>query len=188
MPNIISLLHNFDIKLFTIMKKRNVALIIFGIITLIIQGIIISESFANGQISSNHSSGFTQMIIDWVGDINPEAYIYTHQEEFRAFARKLFGHFLLFGGLGFFSMLSLSCLEGAYKEKKVEIVVTCMSFGLGNAIFSELIQTFIPGRSGEIKDVLIDFSGFILFSLIIFVILLIINNIQEKKKNVSTLG
>ena len=169
------------------MKKRNIALIIFGILTLAVETVIFVLSACSGDISSAQSSGFTQWLLDIVGKINPNAYYVIHPEEFKPIARKLFGHFLLFGGLGFFSMLTLSCLENAYRDKKMQIILSCLTFGLSSAIYSEVIQLFTSDRAGQFKDVLIDFGGFILFSLAIFLILFIINKHKEKK-NVSTLG
>ena len=169
------------------MKKKKIAFIIFAAITIAIEVLIMVESAFSGVKSSGQSNSFTQAIINFVEKIDTEAYIVTHPDEFKAFARKFFGHFLLFGGLGFFSMFTLSMLEDAYKDKKLQIILSCLSFGLASSIYSEIIQLFASERVGQIIDVLLDFSGFSLFSLAIFLILFIINKHREKK-NVSTLG
>lgn len=169
------------------MKTRKIFFVIFAVITLAIQTFIIVESCIDGGNSGAQSSGFSQVIIDVVKSINPEAEIVLHPEKFHSVIRKLFGHFLLFGGFGFFMMLTLSMLEDAYKSKKIEIILSCSAYGIAIALLSEFIQLFIPGRGGDILDVLIDLGGYVLFSFAIFLILFIINNIREKK-NVSTLG
>ena len=48
-------------------------------------------------------------------------------------------------------------------------------------VFTETIQLSVPGRSGEFKDVLIDFSGYALGFLIILLILFLIIRHQNKK-------
>lgn len=42
--------------------------------------------------------------------------------------------------------------------------------GLGSAVFDETIQLFSDGRSAQIKDVWIDFSGFTAGALLIFIL------------------
>ena len=56
-------------------------------------------------------------------------------------------------------------------------LVFSLFFGLFIAGLTEVIQSFIPGRSGEIVDVLIDYGGYILGTGIIVLIVLL----KEKK-------
>ena len=52
-------------------------------------------------------------------------------------------------------------------------------------LITELIQLNMPGRSGELLDVLIDFSGYIFGFLIILLIVFLILKHQKKKEAVN---
>ena len=76
--------------------------------------------------------------------------------------RKL-AHFTLYGILGFFSFLSFI----TYKKIPLKLrYLLILSVGLVYSVCDEFHQTFVSGRSGEIRDVLIDFSGVLLAVLI----------------------
>ena len=53
---------------------------------------------------------------------------------------------------------------------KAKLVIVVLIHGLLSAIADETIQLFVDGRSGEIRDVLIDFSGVILASIMMYFI------------------
>ena len=56
------------------------------------------------------------------------------------------------------------------KHLKAKLVIVVLLHGLLSAIADETIQLFVDGRSGEIGDVLIDFSGVILASIMMYFI------------------
>ncbi|MBQ7172984.1 MAG: VanZ family protein [Clostridia bacterium] len=58
-------------------------------------------------------------------------------------------------------------------------ILATLSAALAGA-FDELHQTFVPGRSGEVRDVLIDTSGALLVILVVFLIFLLIRAQQKK--------
>ncbi|WP_242849923.1 VanZ family protein [Clostridium aceticum] len=72
-------------------------------------------------------------------------------------------HFLIRKNAHFFSYLALGLLamnamrrSGVYRVKGMVIAFSiCVLY----AISDEIHQTFVPGRSGEIRDVLIDSAG-----------------------------
>ena len=114
-------------------------------------------SSRTAEISSQQS----QMIIDIIKLIGIEPSSY--------FIRKL-AHFTIFTIIGF----CVSMFIGSYDMNK--IISTLLSFTLttGYACIDEYIQTFIPGRSGSINDVMIDtFSviiGILLYNIVIYFI------------------
>lgn len=55
-------------------------------------------------------------------------------------------------------------------------------FGLGTAVCDETIQLFSYGRSAQIKDVWIDFSGFAAGTLLIFILYLTDKNMKGTHK------
>lgn len=91
---------------------------------------------------------------------------------FSFFIRKLVGHFSLFMVSGFLTTLSIKSIYYDLKQKFWLFVIFSSISGLFLAILTEFIQLFVPGRSGEIVDVLIGFSGYlvavIIISLIVF--------------------
>jgi VanZ family protein len=72
-------------------------------------------------------------------------------------SRKLV-HFFVFGVL---SLLFLLPTKNYYLASLLAIVY---------AILDEYHQTFVPGRSGEIRDIIIDSSGVIIFMLITWIL------------------
>ena len=72
-----------------------------------------------------------------------------------------------------------------YKGKKQWLnVIIFLSFGLFIASLTEFIQLFIPGRSGKIMDVLLDMAGYLLGTLMAYLIYLLIKK-QKKKEEIK---
>lgn len=70
-----------------------------------------------------------------------------------------------------------------YKGKKQWLnVIIFLSFGLFIASLTEFIQLFIPGRSGKIMDVLLDMAGYLLGTLMAYLIYLLIKKKKKKEE------
>lgn len=94
-------------------------------------------------------------------------------DQFSSFIRKFVGHFSLFLISGVLTTLSIKFIYYDLSKNFVKFaIISCIS-GLFLAVLTEFIQLFVPGRSGEILDVLIDFSGYFLATLIIGLIVYI---------------
>ena len=161
---------------------------VFAAITIAIYVFLIIESAMDGGNSSAQSQGFTAFLINVIRAIDSNSPLLSDLDVFHAVTRKLFGHFLAFGGAGIFTALSLLMLE---KPFRLKTIIIALAMGLSLAFITEGLQLIIPGRAGQFTDVLIDFSGFILFAgLIYLVIYLVFKNIDKKKgqKDVSALG
>ena len=161
------------------MKIRKILFITFAIIALAINVLIIVLSATGGDKSSSQSLSFTKMIVDIINTIAPNSSIAQDQDKLHHVVRKIFGHFLLFGGSGLFSTLTLVFSGDVFKNRKIETILFSLSIGLTVATISELIQIITPGRAGMVTDILIDFSGYFLFTIIIYFVLFFIN----KSKN-----
>ena len=61
-------------------------------------------------------------------------------------------------------------------DKKVLSVVLFMSLGLFLGSLTEVMQLFIPGRSGKITDVIVDFIGYLLGALLLWLVYIIFKN------------
>ena len=68
--------------------------------------------------------------------------------------RKL-AHIAEFALLGFF----LTCCLRVYTKRLFAFCAWPLLFGLFIAVCDEFLQRFVPGRSGSIKDIFIDFTG-----------------------------
>ena len=167
-------------------KKYLIWTIIFSVIALAINSYIIIHSCLDAMQSTEASDGVVEVTEEVINTVAPGTITPDNHESFVSLIRKAFGHFGLFMVSGFFSSLAFYLSISPFnKQKYYQIIIIALAFGLLMGLITETIQLFVPGRSGEITDVLIDFSGYLLGFLIILLILsLIIRHIykQEKKQ------
>lgn len=85
-------------------------------------------------------------------------------------------HFILYLGLGFLTFLMFTC----YKKAKAYYyaATTCFLFSLTD----EFHQFFVPGRSAQLIDIIVDFAGAISGILIYTLFLKLIVKIRRKFK------
>ena len=119
------------------MKKTKILVSIFGVLTSLVNILIIVESFIGGANSASQSVGFTESVISFIEVIVPSAKI--DHEEFHAVVRKLVGHFLLFGLSGALTSLTLIFTTNS-KDNKLWLLIVSFVSGLSLAASSELIQ------------------------------------------------
>lgn len=89
------------------------------------------------------------------------------------FVRKA-AHFSIYTVLG----VLLSINSSYHFKNKWLCTLLPISLGLLYAVSDEIHQLYVPGRSGEIRDVLIDSAGVVLGCLIV---MLIYKRIKQKK-------
>ena len=77
-----------------------------------------------------------------------------------------FAHFILYVMGGF---LITNCIFNCFNKLKGNFYIS-IAIGTLYSVIDELHQTFVPGRSGEIRDVLIDTVGVIIGAFIFYVI------------------
>lgn len=152
---------------------------LFIVLSLTTDVFIIIESAMEGNASGIQSSGVTQFLVNIILSINPNSHINDDPELLHSIIRKLVGHFLLFGVSGFLTTIPFF-FSNSFIEKKVDIIVITLLKGFTLASITELIQHFIPNRYGSFTDILIDFSGFLLFSFLTYILIYI-----NKKKKTS---
>ncbi len=150
-------------------KKLIIIRISSFILSLIIMGFIFSMSAQDSQTSSNTSGGLIETVIRFL-DKNFTQLSEIEQEEyvgrFQFIVRKL-AHFSIFFLLGCTLSIGMQTFLDIYIFKR-----TLIAFLLGvfYAITDEIHQIFVPGRSCELRDVLIDSSGVLLGCIIILVL------------------
>ena len=160
------------------MKARKILFYVFLALAVAINAFIIVESCIGGEGSAAQSFSFSEAIASLIEKIFPHAVI--DHAAFHSAIRKIVGHFLLFGLSGIFTTLTFVINDYLMDKLKWKSIIIILSIGLLVALVSELIQYFVPGRYGVLTDVLIDYSGYILFSGIVYLAYILIVN---KKRN-----
>ena len=156
--------------------------IIICVLAVAINAYIIMHSCLDAAQSTEASSGVVEVSENVVNTVSPGTITPENHESFATFIRKAFGHFGLFVVSGLLSSLAIYLVFNPLNWSKYWLlIVISLVFGLAMGITTELIQLNVPGRSGEFRDVLIDFSGYLFGFLIIFLILFLIIRKQNKK-------
>ena len=164
------------------MKVRRILFYVFLTLAVAVNVLIIVESCIGGDGSAAQSFSFSEAIANFIESIFPDS-IKDHAA-FHSVIRKLIGHFLLFGLSGLFTTLTFVMNDFLMEKLKWKNVIIILLFGLVLALVSELIQYFVPGRYGVLTDALIDYSGYIIFSGIVYLTytLIVLKN-QKSKEN-----
>ena len=163
-------------------KKYLIFTIIICVLAIAINAYIIVHSCLDAAQSTKAASGVVEVTEEVVNTVSPGTITPENHDSFVVFVRKAFGHFGLFAISGLLSPLAIYLSLNPFKWSRYWIlIVISLSFGLAMGVLTETIQLSVPGRSGEFKDVLIDFSGYVLGFLIILLILFLIIRHQNKK-------
>lgn len=159
--------------------------IIRGILIILLAGtfyMIFGFSSQNSEESTGVSMSVSEAIIN-ITNKNENADIkYQLAKNIEPIIRKL-AHFSVYTLVGFLIMSLVSTYNLTLKKR---IIITIVS-GFIYACSDEIHQLFVNGRSGEIRDVLIDTSGVLLGTLIsIGIVKLIKKHIDKKQKQEKT--
>lgn len=146
---------------------------IFRIITLIFliywMSLIFFMSSQTAVESNATSSGLSQWLFSLISPKFNELSVAEQKaiiSEFSFFVRKT-AHFIMYAVLGVLSFLSLITYKNIpYIYRTVFSVLICILYAIGD----EIHQLFISGRSGEIRDILLDSSGSFLAILLCFIL------------------
>ena len=162
-------------------RKYFVLSIVFVSLSVLINAFIIYQSCLKGSSSSSWSDNVTKTAADVINTIAPNTITEKNMPDFSSFIRKAIGHYGLFGINGIVTTLAIyfSISYTSFYKHHWGIAISG-SFGLLIASLTEIIQSFVPGRSGQITDVIIDFAGF--FTSVAIVYLIIILALDHKKK------
>lgn len=82
--------------------------------------------------------------------------------------------------------ISVAFFLWTWKFKSLRLILLSILITSMYAVTDEIHQLFIPGRSGEVKDVLIDSLGGIAGTLLFYLFIRFVTAIHLKNKNVST--
>ena len=154
-------------------RKDKILAYTFSILAVALSVFIIIQSCLDGGESTGQSSWVVELCKNVINFVIKDAINESNIGTFTTVIRKLVGHFSLFLVDGVFVYLSLYYW---LKEKKdmITLLLFTLIFGLLLASLSEFIQSFVPGRSGELLDVLIDYGGYLLGTGITYLIIYLI--------------
>lgn len=156
------------------MKKENILKWVVLALAVAVNVFIIVNGFIEGAKSAEISGNFSQVVENIVNDISEGTVTDANRVQFRAFNRKLFGHFCLCGLSGILTTLSYHLFLKDYQIGfHVFGMVISSTFGFMIALFSELAQLVTKDRVFAMKDVAIDFVGYFLGILLIYLLLII---------------
>ena len=146
--------------------------IILWIITIFWAIMIFMFSSEPSDMSNKTSIGFTQTVITFlvkadiidipVSSLGAEEFIHNVAEKINHYIRKL-AHFSAYLVLGVLVYNLLLCYFNS-KKSILSALLICLLY----AISDEIHQLFVPGRAGQIRDVLIDFSGILTGALMLY--------------------
>lgn len=129
------------------------------------------HSSMNSEISANQSKGVLYFLTTLLNNFGVSLDITEH------LIRKS-AHFLEFALLGFIVLLNAVVING----KIIKNLLQCGFICLITALIDEFIQLYVPGRSAQVTDVVLDFFGAV-FGILFFVICYhIFNNIIKRKR------
>ena len=138
---------------------------IFWAFSLIIAVFIFVMSAQNSKSSSGMSGNVIRFIVDLVkGNLN-ETNKLDLVKNWQFFVRKA-AHWSIYFALGLFTVLAMLTYEISPWKRPAIAAGICLLY----AVSDEVHQLFVPGRGGQIRDVLIDFFGAVTAIIIVLLI------------------
>ncbi|HLS36244.1 MAG TPA: VanZ family protein [Bacillota bacterium] len=134
------------------MKRKSIHRVLAWSIALFWMGVIFYLSHQPGEASSELSSGIVKFVVEVLSFAIPKGLIEI--KTLHLFVRK-FAHFFAYFLLGVF-ILHAVLIDRSMTFRTALFVYL---FTILYAISDEVHQLFIPGRSGEVRDVIIDSFG-----------------------------
>lgn len=155
--------------------KLNILRIILIVMLLLTLNIIFSFSNQNGNDSGSISKKITKILTNKIEYIQKMDKLEKEKclKRIEHIVRKI-AHFSIYALCG----ILLICLMLTFRIKNIIRIGISFSFGIIYAISDEIHQSFIPGRSAQLTDVLIDTSG-VIFGIVL--VLLIYTLIKKKR-------
>lgn len=156
-----------------ILKKQNK--IVFYIVIILILFFIWSNSFDNQTVSLSKSNHIKEIFVDRL------AALLSHDNPLVVFItvnlRKC-AHFFEFACLGVVIMI----VQMVNKRLIIQDIYNMLSLSVIIAVIDEFIQIY-TGRGSSVRDVVIDFTGFLSGTVLTAIISIIISLIKVRKKN-----
>lgn len=155
------------------MKKHKILIFISWISVILWMLLIFSFSAQNAEQSSSTSGGLAEYLAKLIyHNFDQSQDILIDKCQF--IVRKT-AHFTVYAVLGILSYTAVRISK--FKFPNLIASIICLTY----AASDEIHQYFVPGRSCELRDICIDFTGSVAGITAITVIILIIKKIKKKK-------
>ena len=151
---------------------------IFAVLLVLWMGFIFSMSCENAEESSNTSGQTIKVVLSTVPEFEkqPEEVKVNIIEELQFIVRKS-AHFIGYMILGILASGLILQYENINKKYPLAFLI-CVIY----AISDEIHQLFVPGRAGQVRDVLIDSAGSLLGIIIVMAFVKILIKFNKKHK------
>ena len=151
---------------------------IFAVLLVLWMGFIFSMSCENAEESSNTSGQTIKVVLSTVPEFEkqPEEVKVNIIEELQFIVRKS-AHFIGYMILGILASGLILQYENINKKYPLAFLI-CVIY----AISDEIHQLFVPGRSGQVRDVLIDSAGSLLGIIIVMAFEKLLIKFNKKHK------
>ena len=151
---------------------------IFAVLLVLWMGFIFSMSCENAEESSNTSGQTIKVVLSTVPEFEkqPEEVKVNIIEELQFIVRKS-AHFIGYMILGILAS-GLILYYGNINKKYLLAFLICVIY----AISDEIHQLFVPGRAGQVRDVLIDSAGSLLGIIIVMALEKLLIKFNKKHK------
>lgn len=160
--------------------KLNIIRMILIIFLIGIFTTIFGFSNQNSEVSGGISKKVTEYIVKFFPSIEKNSEIKKQEimNKLEKIIRKI-AHFSIYTLVG----LLLMGLMKTYKIKEIDQVGLSMIIGIIYASTDEIHQAFIPGRSAQLTDVMLDSIGVLTGVFIVMLLLEIIRRIKKNRYN-----
>lgn len=128
----------------------------------------------DAELSTKKSDVIVEKVVEVIDVISEKKVTPKTYKDVEFVVRKL-AHFANFFILGFLFLLLAELTDGKCIKRTIFVALIC---GLIGALIDEGHQLFVSGRSGELRDVCVDFSG-ALFGCILFTIMRMVWNVEK---------
>lgn len=151
---------------------------IFAVLLVLWMGFIFSMSCENAEESSNTSGQTIKVVLSTVPEFEkqPEEVKVNIIEELQFIVRKS-AHFIGYMILGILASGLILQYENINKKYPLAFLI-CVIY----AISDEIHQLFVPGRAGQVRDVLIDSAGSLLGIIIVMALEKLLIKFNKKHK------
>ena len=161
-------------------KKRNILLYIFLSLSILMNAFLVFQS----ALPPDSSMSWSNIALDVAKTFVPttqgnDGTTYIADVNASDLIRKLIGHFSFYLIDGVFVSL-YAYYQFYYSKDKQPMIFLITVVGVFFSILTELIQMLVPGRSGDIIDMLINFGGYVLGSGIVLLIFFLVNKYKNK--------
>lgn len=154
------------------MKKSQTSLR-FRVIVFILTAGMIAFAFIHSSMSADLSGEESESVMDFLQYILN--FLGVGAELTDHIVRKA-AHFAEYTAIG---MLLVSCAYSFSRTKPYRYYSQILLTGLATAVIDETIQLNVAGRSGQITDVLLDFSGVITGAVVMLIFYMIYRKIRK---------